>query len=123
MPVYWNQSTLILEQHPWVAKGDQYLSYDRHKKARIISDKVSASQEIGPSNGANFFTIDLKEVFVTWGDEFDCRYKTTHSQGNVGEVEWVNKGGHPYTGLFEGADTGFIRTSDLGEVNTDQTNG
>ena len=61
--------------------------------------------------------IDLKSVANGIGDEFDCRHKTTHGQGNVGEIEWISIGDHGYTGLFQGADTGFIRTSDLRAVN------
>ena len=78
---------------------------------------MNADPAIGPENSPSFFEIDLKEVFDTLGDEFDCRYKTSHSKGNVGEVKWIDKGGHPYTGLFKGGDTGFIRTSDVFLVN------
>ena len=96
----WNTSTLILEHHPWVAKGDGYLGLGRQTKAQIIRDKVNADDEIGPNNGHTFFAIDLNEVFDTKGDELDCRYKSSHSQGNVGEIEWISTGDHEYTGLF-----------------------
>ena len=84
---------------------------------------MNADDEIGPNNGHTFFAIDLNEVFDTKGDELDCRYKSSHSQGNVGEIEWISTGDHEYTGLFEGADTGFIRTSDIMEVNTNPKEG
>ena len=57
--------------------------------------------------------LDVHTAFDEWGDEFDCRLKTVHSQGNVAKAEWINYGGHPYTGMFEGADTGFVRLSTL----------
>lgn len=58
-----------------------------------------------------FFKIDVDAVYDEFGDEFDCRLKTVHSQGNVGKAEWRDLGGHEYTGIFKGADTGFVRLS------------
>jgi len=55
--------------------------------------------------------MDLAPVFDEFGDEFDCRPKTVHPQGNVGKAEWRSIGGHNYTGIFQGADTGFVRLS------------
>lgn len=52
-------------------------------------------------------------VFDERGDEFDCRHKTVHSQGNVGKVFWVDEGGHDYTGIFKGGDSGFVRLSSV----------
>jgi len=40
-----------------------------------------------------------------------CRNKTIHSKGNVGQIEWVNLGDHPYTGIFKGGDSGYVRFS------------
>jgi len=34
-----------------------------------------------------------------------------HPQGNVARAEWRNLGGHDYTGVFQGADTAFVRLS------------
>jgi len=50
-------------------------------------------------------------MYDEFGDEFDCRLKSIHSQGNVGKAEWRNLGGHSYTGIFQGADTGIVRLS------------
>lgn len=41
------------------------------------------------------------------------RHKTVHSQGNVGKVFWVDEGGHNYTGIFKGGDSGFVRLSSV----------
>ena len=60
---------------------------------------------------SEFFKIDTDAVYDEFGDEFDCRLKTVHSQGNVGKAEWRSLGNHDYTGIFEGADTGFVRLS------------
>ena len=60
----------------------------------------------------NFFAINLNEVMDVKGDELECRFKTTHPNGVVGEIKWISNGNHPYTGLFEGG-AGFIRMSDL----------
>ena len=42
-----------------------------------------------------------------WG----CRPKSIHSVGVVQEVKLVSSGNHPFTGIFKGADYGFIRHS------------
>ena len=55
--------------------------------------------------------MDLDVVFDEIGDEFDCREKVVHSQGNVGKAVWKDLGGHDYTGIFQGADTGYVRLS------------
>lgn len=67
------------------------------------------------------------EVFDTKGDEFDCswtgcRNKTIHSVGNVGKVKWVSEGDHAYTGIFKGADYGYVRMSSATPVDTKTPN-
>jgi len=48
--------------------------------------------------------------FETEGDElgkgilFGTRGKYIHTVGTIGQAEWVSKGNHSYTGIFEGAD-------------------
>jgi hypothetical protein len=32
-----------------------------------------------------------------------------HQNGSVAKAEWLDLGGHDYTGMFKGADTGFVR--------------
>ena len=49
-----------------------------------------------------------------------CRHKTTHPQGVVAKINWENVGGHPYTGMFKGADTGYVRLSSAAAVNYDK---
>jgi len=36
----------------------------------------------------------------------------------VGKIEWVDLGNHPYTGIFKGADTGYVRFSSAVPVDT-----
>jgi len=73
--------------------------------------KITEDKTINEDISLAFFDIDLADVFDEFGDEFDCRPKTAHPQGNVGKAEWRSKGDHPYTGIFQGADTGFVRLS------------
>jgi len=96
-----------------VAKGKQYLSLDREEKEIILWNKIIADRTINPNPAGEleFFDIDLVGVFDEFGDEFDCRHKTVHPQGNVARAEWRNLGGHDYTGVFQGADTAFVRLS------------
>lgn len=74
-------------------------------------NKITADRTTNPNINQEFFDIDLVGVFDEFGDEFDCRHKTVHPVGNVGKAEWRNLGGHSYTGIFEGADTGYVRLS------------
>lgn len=108
----------MIQYHPWDAKGPGYLELSRQKKSRILWEKITEDATQGPFNRMEFFRIDLNSVFDEWGDEYDCRFKTTHGQGNVGKVEWISNDNHRYTGIFKGGDTGYIRTSDINEVIT-----
>ena len=42
--------------------------------------------------------------------------KTFHGVGNVAKATWVSLGDHPYTGMFRGGDSGFVRLSTTFEV-------
>ena len=53
----------------------------------------------------------MNEPFDEIGDEMDCREKIVHMQGNVAKVQWIDFEEHNYTGIFQGADTGFVRLS------------
>ena len=71
--------------------------------------------------------VSQDPVFDTPGDELECgwtscRNKTIHAQGNVAKIQWKDFGGHPYTGMFKGADTGFARLSVAKPVDTKTPN-
>ena len=59
----------------------------------------------------------MRGPFDTAGDEMYCRKegscnkKTVHSIGSVAKVRYVDLGGHSYTGMFKGADSGLARFS------------
>lgn len=93
-------ASFILEHHPWVTKGPDYLSLMREEKAGIIWDKITESAEMGGNFHNEVTEILVSTVFDEWGDEMDCRHKTLHSTGNVGKVFWVDEGDHDYTGIF-----------------------
>jgi hypothetical protein len=111
IPVERSGSSIVLSLHPWVAKGAQYLSLDRDEKEYILWNKITENENTNENLNLEFFDIDIAGVFDEFGDEFDCRHKTVHPQGNVGKAEWKDLGGHNYTGIFQGADTGFVRLS------------
>lgn len=65
---------------------------------------------------AKALSVDENKVFDVPGDELPCengtcRKKTIHGKGVVGAIVWKSKNGHPYTGMFRGADAGFVRLS------------
>jgi hypothetical protein len=39
--------------------------------------------------------------------------------GSVGKAKWEDLGGHPYTGMFKGGDTGYVRLNTRAFVNED----
>ena len=97
-------------------KGADYIALSRQAKSDKIWAKVTENSKSGSWHFTETLFVGQSEVFDTQGDEFDCgftgcRDKTIHSVGNVGKVEWVNLGGHPYTGIFKGGDSGYVRMS------------
>lgn len=105
--------SVILELHPWDTKSASYLSLDRSSKSSILWDKITMDDTMAPptNTAEELMKIDVASVFDEWGDELDCRLKTIHSQGNVAKAEFLSNGDHPFTGMFTGADTGFVRLS------------
>merc|ERR1719341_2956875 len=51
------------------------------------------------------------------------RYKYIHTVGAVGQVQWVDRGGHSYSGLFSGATNGVVRFSLAKEPSPPSLNG
>ena len=71
--------SMILTEHPWVAKGPEYLRLPKEEKAAILMDKIMESDAIGartPFDSLIF--VDFDNVFDESGDQFDCRIKTAH---------------------------------------------
>ena len=108
-------------------KGDEYISLTRQEKSDKLWTKITENNKSGDWHFAGTLVVGQNEVFDTKGDEFDCgftgcRNKTIHSIGNVGKVQWVDKGGHPYTGIFKGGDSGYVRMSSAAPVDTKTPN-
>ena len=108
-------------------KGDDYIKLSRQDKSDKIWAKVTENDKNGSWHFVETLVVGQGEVFDTKGDEFDCgftgcRDKTIHSVGNVGKVAWVDQGNHPYTGIFKGGDTGYVRMSSAAPVDTKTPN-
>ena len=96
--------------------GDSYISQTRQVKSDQIWAKIKEDSKSGSWHLAGALVVDENTVFDTKGDELPCywngcRNKTIHAQGVVGKVQWRSQGSHPYTGIFKGADAGYIRFS------------
>lgn len=101
--------------------GPEYIAKSAAEKSeQIWASVIDNTKQASWYNVAQMGTImteSMAPTFETEGDElgggvvYGTRGKWIHTVGTVGQVEWVNKGGHPYTGIFEGANKGFIRTS------------
>jgi hypothetical protein len=108
-------------------KGDSYINLSRQDKSDKIWSKITENSKSGSWHFLETLTVGQNEVFDTKGDEFDCgwtgcRNKTIHSVGSVGKVQWVDVGGHSYTGIFKGGDTGYVRFSTAAPVDTKTPN-
>ena len=108
-------------------KGDEYISLSRQEKSDKIWTKITENSKSGSWHFTETLFVGQNEVFDTKGDEFDCswtgcRNKTIHSVGNVGKVHWISANEHGYTGIFKGADSGYVRMSSAAPVDTKTPN-
>lgn len=68
----------------------------------------------------------MKPTLYTKGDVmphqgfplFNRRIKPIHPVGVIGKVSLVSNGNHPFTGIFEGADSGIVRLASAWEPTT-----
>lgn len=70
-------------------------------------------------------TESMCPTFTSPGDELPpqgsvTRDKMIHTVGAVGRVEWVDRGSHSYTGIFQGASYGLARLSLAKEPSVDE---
>ena len=64
-------------------------------------------------------TESMCPTYFTPGDELRSgRKKIIHNVGVVGRVKWIDRGGHPYTGIFKGASHGIVRLAHSAEPTT-----
>jgi len=75
---------------------------------------------------SQLFAEGMKPTLYTKGDVlpeqgfplFNRRIKPIHPVGVIGKVSLVSDGNHPFTGIFEGADSGILRLSSAWEPTT-----
>ena len=90
--------------------------------AAMKADRIwsNCPRDIRPAPPIGFFTVSTTHnllssmcpSFFTTGDELPLgRKKYIHYMGVVGRVKWKDYGNHPYTGIFKGAQHGFVRMS------------
>lgn len=96
--------------------GSAYTSLSRKEKSDKIWAKVTENTTSGWWHLQGALIVDEDPVFDTPGDELvcgwtGCRNKSIHAQGSVAKAIWHDLGGHPYTGIFKGADAGYVRLS------------
>ena len=108
--------TAARDKHGETYNGESYLSQTRQQKADMIWGAVGESTKPGKWHLQGMLIVDENTVFDTPGDELPCywngcRNKTIHAIGSVAKAVWQDLGGHPYTGVFRGGDTGFVRFS------------
>merc|ERR1712080_554909 len=105
----------------WQCNGPDYIALPAATKLDHIWENCAADQTSAPwlsmlEVGEIMFE-SMCPTFNTEGDQLplgwtgNVRQKYIHSVGTVGKVEWVDMGGHPYTGIFQGASQGIARLS------------
>ena len=105
----------------WQCNGPDYIALPAATKLDQIWENCAADQTSAPwlsmlEVGEIMFE-SMCPTFNTEGDQLplgwtgNVRQKYIHSVGTVGKVEWVDMGGHPYTGIFQGASQGIARLS------------
>jgi len=98
-----------------------YESKSAAEKQALLLQKVASDTSSGAYPAAlNVLTGILGEsVMLTFDSASDVfpepRTKYIHSVGVVGGIRFDSHGGHPYTGLFEGATSGLVRFSSAKE--------
>ena len=101
--------------------GPEYIAKSASEKSdqiwSTVTENTKSADWYNSVQLGTLFTESMDPVFDVAGDElgkgimYGTRGKYIHTVGVVGQVEWVNKGGHSYTGIFQGADKGFVRAS------------
>ena len=103
--------------HDWPeAHGNAYIA----KTAADKSEQLWASITSNDSTG-NYLSLpdvlveNMKDTFESPGDDMPCywdgcRWKDIHCVGVVSKVKFVAEA-NPFSGVFQGADYGFIRHS------------
>jgi len=83
-----------------------------------LTDNNVSSPWPSTFQAAQLFVEDMDTTFDFAQDDmprqyfnFTIRSKLIHSVGTVAKCTWKSVGDHPYTGLFKGADYGYIRHS------------
>lgn len=106
-----------------------YLAKSRQdKQAQIMTEVLkndTPQNWYGAAQLAGIFTESMEPTLNQVGDQmppgqvFGTRSKLIHTQGAVATVKLTNSGEHPFTGVFENADTGVVRLSAAAQPSPD----
>merc|ERR1712165_208928 len=102
----------------------EYIALTAAEKSEIIWNNVmedlTPADWFGVLELPGIFTESMCPTIRAPGDELPweegiisdgTRYKYIHTVGAVGQVQWVDRGGHSYSGIFTGATKGVVRFS------------
>ena len=98
------------------AHGDEYIAKSAAEKSDFLWEQITSNDHSG-----NYLSLpdvlveNMKDTFDTPGDDMPCywdgcRWKDIHCVGVVSKVKFVTEN-NPFSGVFQGADYGFIRHS------------
>jgi len=116
----------------WQCNGPDYIALPAATKLDHIWENCADDQSSAPwMSMLEIGEIMFESMCPTFNSEGDqmplgwtgnVRQKYIHTVGAVGKVEWVDMGGHPYTGIFQGASQGIARLSLAQEPSPDALN-
>merc|ERR1719266_965488 len=102
----------------------EYIALTAAEKSEIIwtnvMEDLTPADWFGVLELPGIFTESMCPTLRAPGDELPweegiisdgTRYKYIHTVGAVGQVQWVDRGGHSYSGIFSGATKGVVRFS------------
>ena len=116
----------------WQCNGPDYIALPAATKLDYVWENCADDQSSAPwMSMLEIGEIMFESMCPTFNSEGDqmplgwtgnVRQKYIHTVGAVGKVEWVDMGGHPYTGIFQGASQGIARLSLAQEPSPDALN-
>jgi len=117
----------LLSGHYDYCTWEPFEQYERLSAKAKYDMLMSKAQQGGSGSYPNLPSVlldtlgeSIRTTFDSNSDTFpDRREKTIHGVGVIGGIKFESAGGHPYQGLFKGAEHGMIRFSSAKNPSSD----
>lgn len=113
---YRNFGSLPEDYFTWSARKKQDFLWNE----RIIPSAYEQKPPLVNINILGLITTRLKIKMDRLSDQAPRKWdKAIHARGSVAKIKWIAEADCPFTGLFQGADYGFLRASLAGDPSRD----